>query len=101
MVYFAQEGSIPTEQSSDGAANENAPLGLRVEVVPVPFCPGHWLVEAVDEGSEGEVYRATFDGCDAENRARRYAETLSTNAVGTEQGGVNPNLPILSEGEKP
>lgn len=57
--------------------NNNEPLGLEVEVVQVNNARGHWLVEAVDHGSEGEVYRATFDGRDAESRARAYAAWIA------------------------
>lgn len=73
------------------AANQNDLMGLRVEVLEVPFCAGHWLVEGVDEGSEGEVYRATFDGRHAEKRARAYANALPALIAEIErrdQGGV-------------
>ncbi len=32
-----------------------------------------WIVEAIDYGSEGEIYAATFSGPGAEARAREYA----------------------------
>lgn len=54
-------------------ANDNQPLGIEVDVIEVPGLPGHWLVEAIDHGSEGEVYRATFDGSMAKERALNYA----------------------------
>jgi hypothetical protein len=54
-------------------ANDNEPLGIEVDVVEVIGLPGHWLVEAIDHGSEGEVYRATFDGSMAKERALDYA----------------------------
>lgn len=54
-------------------ANDNAPASIEVEVVEVPTAPGHWLVEAIDHGSEGEIYRATFDGSMARQRALDYA----------------------------
>ncbi len=54
-------------------SNDNAPLGIVVEIIEVADAPGHWLVEAVDHGSEGEVYRATFDGTKARERALDYA----------------------------
>jgi len=46
---------------------------IEVEIVEVKGAPGHWLVEAIDYGSEGEVYRATFDGSKAKERAIDYA----------------------------
>jgi len=54
-------------------ANDNAPRPLEVEVVEVRDAPGHWLVEAIDYPSDGEVYRATFDGSKARERAETYA----------------------------
>ena len=56
--------------------NDNEPPGLEVEVVPLRHDPDRWLVEAIDYGSEGEIYRAIFAGPNAEQRARDYA--LST-----------------------
>lgn len=53
--------------------NDNAPLGIEVEVVELKSAPGQWLVEAIDFGSEGEIYRAIFSGPMAEQRARDYA----------------------------
>ena len=32
-----------------------------------------WIVEAIDYGSEGEIYAATFSGPGAEERAGEYA----------------------------
>jgi len=57
-------------------ANDNAPLAIEVTVVEVEWAPGHWLVEAIDYGSEGEVYRATFDGSKAKERAYSYARLM-------------------------
>lgn len=53
--------------------NDNGRLGVEVEIVEVRDAPGHWLVEAIDYGSEGEVYRAVFSGPMAEQRGRDYA----------------------------
>ena len=53
--------------------NENQPLGIEVGVIEVRDAPGDWLVEAIDYGSEGEIYRAIFSGPMAEQRARDYA----------------------------
>ena len=55
-------------------ANENAPLSLEVEVAERTDAPGNWTVEAVDLGSEGEVYQAIFVGPKAKERAYSYAE---------------------------
>ena len=52
-------------------ANENEPHGWEVGILQV--FPGQWLIEAVDHGSEGEVYRAMFDGHNAKRRAENYA----------------------------
>lgn len=54
-------------------ANENEPRGLEVEIVERRDAPGAWTVEAIDTGSEGEIYQALFTGPDAEGRARAYA----------------------------
>lgn len=54
-------------------ANDNCPAAMEVEVIEVPGLPGHWLVEAIDHASEGEIYRATFDGSMARQRALDYA----------------------------
>jgi hypothetical protein len=61
---------------SSRKANDNQPLTLEVDVVEVPWAPGHWLVEAIDHGSEGEIYRATFDGSMAQQRALDYARLM-------------------------
>jgi|GEM_PF-3488989 len=53
--------------------NDNEPLGFEVGVVEIKSAPGEWLVEAIDHGSEGEVYRTIFAGPMAEQRARDYA----------------------------
>ena len=53
--------------------NEIQPSGVEVAVVEVRDAPGDWLVEAIDYGSEGEIYRAVFSGPMAEQRARGYA----------------------------
>lgn len=53
--------------------NESQPLGIEAGVVEVRDAPGEWLVEAIDYGSEGEIYRAVFSGPMAEQRARDYA----------------------------
>jgi hypothetical protein len=53
--------------------NDNEPQGFEVGIVEVKDAPGEWLVEAIDHGSEGEIYRAIFAGPMAEQRARAYA----------------------------
>lgn len=37
------------------------------------FPDSEWIVEAIDHGSEGEIYAAEFTGHNAEGRAREYA----------------------------
>jgi hypothetical protein len=54
-------------------ANDNEPRGLEVEVAERADAPGNWTVEAVDTGSEGEVYQALFSGPKAKDRAYAYA----------------------------
>jgi hypothetical protein len=54
-------------------ANDNEPRGIEVSVVRVEGAPGQWLVEAIDYGSEGDVFRATFAGAEALERALDYA----------------------------
>lgn len=54
-------------------ANDNAPRGLVVEIAESIEEDGAWVVEAVDEGSEGEVYFTLFSGPQAEQRAWSYA----------------------------
>jgi hypothetical protein len=53
--------------------NDNEPLGIEVGIVEIRNAAGEWLVEAIDHGSEGEIYRAIFAGPMAEERARAYA----------------------------
>lgn len=55
-------------------ANDNEPRGLEVEVAERTDAPGNWTVEAVDTGSEGEVYQAIFTGPKAQERALDYAQ---------------------------
>lgn len=54
-------------------ANDNDPRGLEVEVAEREDAPGNWTVEAIDAGSEGEVYQAIFIGPRARERALAYA----------------------------
>ena len=54
-------------------SNDNDAPGIEVGVVPLKHDPDRWLVEAIDHGSEGEIYRAIFSGPKAEERARDYA----------------------------
>jgi len=54
-------------------ANDNDPRGLEIAVAERDDAPGNWTVEAVDTGSEGEIYQAIFIGPDAERKARDYA----------------------------
>jgi len=53
--------------------NDNDPPGIEVGMVEVDGFPGEWLVEAIDHGSDGSIYRAIFAGPTAEQRARDYA----------------------------
>ena len=62
--------------------NDNEPPGIEVGIVEIEGFPGEWLVEAIDHGSEGEIYRAIFSGPNAEQRARDYA--LATYKVAKE-----------------
>jgi hypothetical protein len=53
--------------------NDNEPCAVEVGIVEVCDVPGEWLVEAIDHGSDGEIYRTIFAGPMAEERARSYA----------------------------
>jgi hypothetical protein len=53
--------------------NDNDPPGVEVEVVPTKHDPDRWLVEAIDYGLDGEIYRAIFSGPGAKERALDYA----------------------------
>jgi hypothetical protein len=55
------------------SVNDNDPIGIEVGIVEVEGFQGEWLVEAIDHGSDGEIYRAIFTGPMAELRARNYA----------------------------
>lgn len=57
-------------------ANDNEPRGLEVEVQERRDSPGVWTVEAIDTGSEGEVYQALFAGPKAKERAYDYARWM-------------------------
>lgn len=54
-------------------ANDNDPPPMEVEVAERYDQPGVWTVEAVDVGSEGEIYQALFTGPRARERAEAYA----------------------------
>lgn len=58
------------DQTNRGDSNH-----MQVEVVERRDTPGAWSVEAIDHGSEGEVYLAVFSGPDAQGRAHEYART--------------------------
>lgn len=53
--------------------NDNEPRGLEVEIAERHEEPGVWTVEAIDTGSEGEVYQTLFTGPKAKERAYDYA----------------------------
>jgi len=57
-------------------ANDNQPRGLEVEVAERKDLPGMWTVEAIDTGSEGEIYQALFTGPRAKERAYEYAALI-------------------------
>lgn len=57
------------------SANENDPRGMEVEVLECDDLFDTWLVEAIDTGSEGEVYQTFFAGPKAKERALAYAAT--------------------------
>lgn len=63
-------------QQKPNPNNDNDRQGIEAEVVEVRNAPGEWLVEAIDHGSEGEIYRAIFAGPMAEQRARDYARLM-------------------------
>jgi hypothetical protein len=83
-------------------ANDNDHRPIEVEVVEVRDAPGHWLVEAIDHGSEGEVYRATFDGSKAKERAESYARLTygwPANHARAEVAVAGPQLAAGPSGE--
>ena len=47
---------------------------LQVEVGERRGMAGAWTVEAIDHGSEGEIYQAIFIGPQAQERAVEYAQ---------------------------
>ncbi|MDO8324905.1 MAG: hypothetical protein Q7T23_18430 [Phenylobacterium sp.] len=53
--------------------NDNEPRGLEVFVGAHRDDVDTWVVEAVDTGSEGEVYQTLFTGPKAEDLAYEYA----------------------------
>jgi hypothetical protein len=60
-------------QGKPKPVNDNHPLGIEVGIVPLRHDARQWLVEAIDHGSEGEIYRTVFSGPMSEQRARDYA----------------------------
>jgi len=50
---------------------------IEIEVVPRTGAMSEWSVEAIDYGSEGNVYVTLFAGPEAERRAREYAGIIS------------------------
>lgn len=40
-------------------------------------CQDEWTVEAINFAGDGEVYKATFSGPNAQQRAEEYAEWVS------------------------
>ena len=64
---------LRTRKSEYCPVKKSNDLSLDASVVEVEDCPGEWLVEAIDHGSEGEIYRTIFAGPMAEQRARAYA----------------------------
>lgn len=48
---------------------------MEVEVLECDDLFDTWLVEAIDTGSEGEVYQTFFAGPKAKERALAYAAT--------------------------
>jgi hypothetical protein len=56
-----------------GTIERIAPGTLYYECGESPQYPGEWVVEAIDYGSEGEIYAAEFSGHGAKERAEEYA----------------------------
>ncbi len=77
-------------------ANINEPLGLEVHVMQESTSPDYWLVEAIDHGSDGEVYRVSFSGPKAEDRAKAYSDALAKAqpVKGGEEKGYDPKVHV-------
>lgn len=48
---------------------------MRYDVFEMPGHPGEWVAQAID--SDGAIYRAVFDYCDAKERAEEYAAWMN------------------------
>lgn len=53
---------------------------MTFEMVHDDKNPGDFIVEAIDNASEGEIYTAVFTGSNAESRAREYLAWKNANA---------------------
>ena len=67
------DADMAASQKLHEVATSNDNESLSVVVAPSRWADGEWVVEAVDDGSEGEVYTTIFIGPKAESRARNYA----------------------------
>lgn len=78
-------------QRNPGLLNDNdcPPRGIDIDVVEARAVPGEWVVEAIDYGAEGEIYRAVFSGPMAEQRARDYARLVYGAPVGSTQSSTS------------
>jgi hypothetical protein len=69
--------------------NDSPPMGVDIAVVEARTVPGEWVVEAIDYGAEGEIYRAVFSGPMAEQRARDYARLVYGAPAGLTQSSTS------------
>lgn len=64
---------------------------LVYECVKSRFCLDEWVVEAIDYGSEGEIYAATFSGPGAQQRAEEYAAWKNAGHGSTGRATAGPS----------
>jgi hypothetical protein len=52
---------------------------MRYDVFESKEFPGEWIAQAI--GSDGEIYRAIFDYCDAKELAEEYAAWKNSHSL--------------------
>lgn len=55
---------------------------MQYEVVESKDKPGEWYVQAINYGSDGDIYGALFYGAAAQSRAEEYAAWKSDRGAG-------------------
>lgn len=73
--------AMDAAEPDSGVRRSEPPHSLYYECAPSRTTTDEWIVEAIDYGSEGEIYAAIFSGPGAKERAEEYASWKNRHAA--------------------